>query len=199
VRIGKDTSMHVLSEAKSSSFVDKIYRVNDRNESWFSLKTMNSRGYYKEIHEGRHFKNEWAVFEPENGKYYGQSLNKKGKISNFEGILEYPVSDILSALYKVRSSPLREGELIPMDVNTRKNWQMSVKVLRTEKISTVLGRKKCLVGEPMVGEEGIFVSKSGKRMFVWLTDDPERIPVLLRAEIFIGSVSAVLVRRTVIQ
>jgi hypothetical protein len=49
----------------------------------------------------------------------------------------------------------------------------------------------------MAGEEGIFVAKAGKRMLVWITDDEFKLPLMLRAEIFIGSVTAKLVRRTV--
>ena len=72
---------------------------------------------------------------------------------------------------------------------------MEAGVVRNEKIATIFGKKKCIVGEPKVGEEGIFVSKTGKRLFVWLTDDDDQIPVLLKAETFFGSVSAKLTKR----
>ena len=51
----------------------------------------------------------------------------------------------------------------------------------------------------MAGEEGIFVAKAGKRMLIWLTDDELKLPMMLKAEIFIGSVTAKLVRRTVVR
>ncbi len=49
----------------------------------------------------------------------------------------------------------------------------------------------------MAGEEGIFVAKAGKRMLVWITEDELKVPMMLKAEIFIGSVTAKLVRRTI--
>lgn len=196
VIINGRNAMHILSQAKSSSFIDKIFKVKDRNDSWFDTETLNSYGYYKEINEGRYFKNEWSIFDLEKGIYHGKKMNKKKVISSFEGLLEFPVSDILSAMYKVRGLPLKKGDDFTIDVNTKKNWRMAVRVVRTEKINTILGKKKCLVGEPLVGDEGLFVSKKGKRMFVWLTDDEDRIPVLLKAEVFLGSVTATLTERT---
>ncbi|MCR4819494.1 MAG: DUF3108 domain-containing protein [Elusimicrobiales bacterium] len=195
VQIGTHTAYHILSGVRSSSFVEKIYKVNDRNDSWFDTQTLNSYGYYKELNEGHYFRNEWAVFDSRNHRYFGKKLNRKRELSSFEGVLEIPVSDILSAMYKVRAMKMKKGDKIFMDVNTKKNWSMEASVVRTEKIATVLGKKKCIVGEPKVGEEGIFVSKAGKRLFVWLTDDEEQIPVLMKAETFFGSVSAKLVKR----
>ncbi|MBO4555720.1 MAG: DUF3108 domain-containing protein [Elusimicrobiales bacterium] len=195
VHIGTHTAYHLLSGVKSASFVEKIYKVHDRNDSWFDTETLYSYGYYKELNEGHYFFNEWTVFDTDNKKYFGKKLNRRKELSSFDGPLEIPVSDILSSMYKVRALRMKKGEKIMMDVNTKKNWQMEASVIRTEKIATIFGKKKCIVGEPKVGSEGIFVSKAGKRLFVWLTDDAEQIPVLMKAETFFGSISAKLVKR----
>jgi hypothetical protein len=52
-----------------------------------------------------------------------------------------------------------------------------------------------LVVEPLLKFEGIFQRKG--RMIVWITDDPERIPVQMQSEIIIGSFFATLTRREV--
>ncbi|MBI4667829.1 MAG: DUF3108 domain-containing protein [Elusimicrobia bacterium] len=51
------------------------------------------------------------------------------------------------------------------------------------------GEFHCLVVEPSLRGEGIFIQK-GKSMQIWLTDDSRKIPVLVKAEVFIGSVRA---------
>ena len=91
---------------------------------------------------------------------------------------------------------LKPDSSLEIKVNTKKNWAMTVKVLRAEKAKTGYGKFKCYVVEPRVGDEGLFVPKKGKRMFVWLTDDNLRLPLMLKAEIFIGSITARLVKRT---
>ena len=195
VNIGTHTAYHLISGVRSASFVEKLYKVKDRNDSWFDTETLYSYGYYKELNEGHYFFNEWTIFDSENKKYFGKKLNRKKELSSFDGDLEMPVSDILSSMYMVRAMRMKKGEKILIDVNTKKNWQMEANVLRTEKIATIFGKKKCIVGEPKVGSEGIFVSKAGKRLFVWLTDDEEQIPVLMKAETFFGSISAKLTKR----
>ena len=55
------------------------------------------------------------------------------------------------------------------------------------------GKFLCYRVEPILREKGIFISK-GKKIEVWMTADARHMPVLMRSEIFIGHVSAELVK-----
>jgi hypothetical protein len=197
VNISSRPAWHIVSEARSGSFIEKFYKVQDRNDAWMDAADLSSRGYYKKISEGKYFFNEWAVFDLPGRRFYGAKMNKKRQPSDFEGLLEHPVNDVLSAVYRLRAMKLAPGEKLEMDVNTRRNWRLSVKAQKRETVSTDYGKKKCLLLEPMVGEDGLFAAKAGKRMLVWITDDELKLPMMLRAEILIGSVTAKLVKRTV--
>lgn len=197
VNISSSPAWHIVSEARSGSFINNFYKVADRNDAWLDAATLQSRGYYKKISEGGYFTNEWAVFDEPARRYYGEKLNNKRSLSSFEGVLVGPVNDVLSALYRMRADQIPSGRRLEVPVNTRRNWTLTIKAGKTEKISTPYGRRKCVLLEPMAGEEGIFVAKAGKRMLIWITEDELRLPLMLKAEIFIGSVTAKLVRRTV--
>jgi len=197
VDISSRPAWHIFSEAHSSSFIEKVYKVDDRNDSWMDSGDLSSRGYYRKLSEGRYFFNEWGVFDAEGRRFYGRKMNKKRETSDFEGLLERPVNDMLSGVYRLRSMRLEPGKPIEMDVNTRRNWRLSIKPQKREKIETPYGSRKCILVEPMAGDAGLFVSKAGKRMLIWITDDDLKLPMMLRADIFIGSVTAKLVRRTV--
>ncbi len=199
VDVSSRPAWHIVSETRSSSFIENVYKVADRNDSWMDAGDLSSRGYYKKLSEGRHFFNEWSVFDLENRRFYGRKMNRKRQVSDFEGLLEKPANDMLSGVYRIRAMRLEPGKAIEMDVNTKKNWRLSIKAGKREKIETPYGKKKCILVEPMAGEEGIFVAKAGKRMLIWLTDDELKLPMMLKAEIFIGSVTAKLVRRTVVK
>lgn len=190
---------HITSRSKSAAFINNFFRVDDINEAWLDPETLKSFGYYKKIQEGGYFYNEWVLFDTPSKIFRGERMNRKREITKFDGPLEGPVNDVLSAMYAVRVMELKTGSALEIKVNTRRNWAMTVKVLRAEKAKTDYGKFKCYVVEPRVGDEGIFVPKKGKRMFVWLTDDNLRLPLILKAEIFIGSVTAKLVKRTVDQ
>jgi hypothetical protein len=60
---------------------------------------------------------------------------------------------------------------------------------KRETIKTKAGKFKCVVVEPFMREEGIFIQK-GRKLQIWMTDDERKIPVQMRVEVFFGHVSA---------
>lgn len=198
VTISSRPVWHIISEARSGSFIENFYKVADRNEAWMDAEDLSSHGYYKKISEGGYFVNEWAVFDRPGRRYFGKKLNRKGQLSEFEGLLENPVNDFLSAVYRLRVMKIAPGEKVGLDINSKRNWHLSVVAGKREKISTDYGKKKCVLLEPMAGEESLFVAKAGKRMLIWITDDELKLPMMLKAEIAIGSITAKLVRRTMV-
>src|SRR5262245_11528561 len=52
--IGGQKAFHILSEAKSTGFVDTFYRVRDKNEAWMDTEQPRSLRYSKKIHEGNY-------------------------------------------------------------------------------------------------------------------------------------------------
>ena len=74
-------------------------------------------------------------------------------------------------------------------VNRAEQYPLKVVVLGKEKVKVKAGKFNCIVVEPMISGEGIFVSK-GKSLKVWLTDDEYKLPVKMAVEVFIGSVKA---------
>ncbi|MCK4936010.1 MAG: DUF3108 domain-containing protein [Elusimicrobiales bacterium] len=195
VLIGGNTAYHILSRARSAGIAKTFYRVRDINESWPDVNFNRSYGYLKKLQEGNYFYNEWLVFDYKKMAYYGEKLNKKNIIRKIGEKLLRDVHDVLSSLYYFRTMKLEPGKDMLVNMNTKKDWQLTLRVLKRKKIKTPFGKRKCILVEPGVGNEGIFVPKKGKKMYVWLTDDEERIPVMLIAEIFIGSIKAKLVKR----
>jgi hypothetical protein len=64
-----------------------------------------------------------------------------------------------------------------------------IRVLRRETVRTPAGAFHCVVVEPGMREEGIFIQK-GRKLQIWLTDDERKVPVLMRVEVFFGHVTA---------
>lgn len=197
VNIDGRPAYHLISGAKSSGFIKNFYTVSDVNEAWLDVEGLYSRGYYKKIQEGGYFANEWVIFDNDPKTFRGERMNKKRETSAVSGTLPGPVLDVLSALYLVRTMDLRPDSRQSITVNTKRNWDMQVKFRKREKESTAYGKFKCLMVEPQLADDGLFVAKQGKKMLVWITDDELHLPLILKAEIFIGSVTAKLVKRRV--
>ena len=183
------TAYVIQTTAFSASVIDSVYKVRDINYSWLDTTSMHSLGYSQSLREGNYKRDEWTIFDDENGRFYGQ-VQKKEEPRAFAGELKQQVLDILTSLYYVRSKPLQVGNDVTFDIiNRETQYPLVVKVLGKETVKTPAGKFNCWVVEPQFRGEGIFVAK-GKSLKVWLTDDKYRMPVKMSVEVFIGSVTA---------
>jgi len=189
---------HILSEARSTGMVDSFYRVRDKNEAWMDTALPRSLRYSKTILEGKYSVNEVVDLDQAAGKFHLTEIrhDKNNERQEKRGEIPPNVLDVLSSLYYVRSLPLEVGKSFTIDVHSGdKTWPLVVKVKKLEKVKVKAGKFLCYRVEPMLRERGIFIAK-GKKLEVWLTADERHTPVLMRSEIFIGHVSAELVKCT---
>lgn len=209
LQVDGQPALHLVTTARSTPFVSTFYRVDDRNESFIGLHPMRSLRFVKNLREGRYRHSSQTDFDQTVGvarfRYLDFSnvprnisrldeAERFGKYVSQDYPLNVPALDELSVLYFVRTLPLKVGETVRAKVfASKKNWDLEVRVLSRETLDTILGRRETLVVEPLLKFEGIFQRKG--RMTVWLTDDAERVPVLMKSEIVIGSFVSTLVRR----
>ena len=193
VKVGERPSYNLVSTARSKPFFDTFYTVRDRNESWMDVSLLRSVGYSRNIREGGYRLQDWVTYDYEKLKFFASEKERNGEIKTKEGDIPGPVQDMLSCLYYTRTQPMEVGKEIIFDVNTTKNWPLAVKVLEKETISVPAGEFECFVVQPLMRDKGLFVQK-GKAMKVWVTADERRIPVMMKAEIAVGHITAKLER-----
>ena len=96
---------------------------------------------------------------------------------------------IMSAFYYVRTMPLTVGDTSRFSaVSGKKRYELKVLVHGKEQLKTAIGTVNTVKIEPVLDGDGIFNSKG--RIFIWLTEDERRIPVLMECEIALGSIKA---------
>lgn len=179
----------IQTSAFSAPVIDSVFKVRDINLSWLDAQNFYSLGYSQSLREGRYKRDEWVRFDYPQQEYRGQ-VQKKAAPRSFSGELMQPVLDMLTSLYYVRAKDLAPGQEVVFDIiNREEKYPLVVKVLGRETVKTEAGKFKCLIVEPKFRGEGIFVSK-GKSLKVWLTDDEYKMPIKMKAEVFIGSVYA---------
>jgi hypothetical protein len=211
VNLDGHRAYHLVTTARSAPLISKIYRVEDRTESFLETDPMRALQFDKHLREGRYRHSSQTVFDQEKGMATFRYLDFSKVPKNVTRLdeaerygryvtQEFPLSpgalDELSVLYYVRTLSLQANTTVTANVfASKKNWELEVKVLGRETLDTVLGWRETLKVEPLLKYEGIFQRKG--RMIVWLTDDAERIPVQMKSEIVIGSFVTTLTRREV--
>lgn len=188
-RTGTDGAYHIVTTARSNSFVDTFYKVRNRIETYLDLDRSYSLGYKKIQHEGAHNRDVDLVFDHKNREV---TLIKNGKVKNSLTIPD-PIHDPLSAIYYLRTIRDWDREPVLNVTDGNKNYQVRIQILGKETVKTPLGFFNTIKIEPTIEDmEIIFDKKRDGKLYIWLTDDGKRIPVKMRSELAFGSIQVLL-------
>ncbi len=174
---------HIIAKTRSTSFFDKFYKVRDTVETFVDVESLCTWRFRKELNEGKYHRVKETIYDQRN-----HTATTKGNVVK---VLPF-VQDVLSALYYLRTQDIKIGKNYDIDVNTnKKNWALRVNVSKEEIVRTKAGKFRTICIEPVLREEGIFKQKG--RLWIWMTNDSKKIPVLMESKILVGSIVAVLV------
>ncbi len=182
-KVGDRWAYHIYTEAQSAPFFDVFYKVRNTNESWIDTESLCSLKYISNSNEKNFQGIETVLYDQETHKYLILGKGKTGPIRPFS-------QDVLSALYYIRTRDLVVGGEYVMDAQSgTDSWPLVVRVLRKERVTVPAGKFDCLVLEPDLREGSGIFQATGK-LWVWVTDDSKKTPVLMRSKIAVGSVEA---------
>ncbi|HKI78205.1 MAG TPA: DUF3108 domain-containing protein [Ignavibacteriaceae bacterium] len=181
---GRDT-YHITFEVNSVPSFDWIYKVRDRYETYLDVKGIFPWRFEQHLREGKFSRDFSAFFDQRNGK-----------AKTTDGTYDIPpyVNDIVAAFYLARTydySKMEIGEIIHLfNFYKDKAYGLDIKYLGKEVIDAPAGKFNCIIVEPIIKEGGLF--KSEGSIYVWLSDDQQKIPVRVKTKVVVGSVDAYL-------
>ncbi|PID28351.1 MAG: hypothetical protein CSB55_05120 [Candidatus Cloacimonadota bacterium] len=182
----------ISAKAETNGFFDKIFKVRDNITSIWDKEKKVSRQFSKKLREGSYRQKRDQYFYPEqNFSLYLKWDMKKHKMKEKKLEIIDNTQDILSAFYWTRQQELKVGESKFINVSADgKNYKAEVKVHRKETLDTIFGTKECFLIEPVLVGDAIF--KQTGNIYIWITDDDLKVPVLMESEVVFGSFKAVL-------
>ncbi len=174
---------------------DWVFKVRDRFQSYVDIETFRPLWYEMDTYEGGFEARDVYNFFPEENLVITRTENsdKPLQIDTLE--IETCSFDVLTAIYVARNidfASYQVNETIPFSILIGNElFDLNPRYLGKE---TIVTREKetfdCIKFSVELVEGFIFTA--GNEMFVWVTDDDNRIPVLVEAQIRIGSVKAML-------
>jgi hypothetical protein len=181
-------ALKLYSLAKSSKFLSTFYPVENRVESVIDAETPSPYRLIFHRREGKRRNTFDLTFHHAEG-------NVRSIKDGNEEVLPIPpgTQDILSCLYYVRALPsLIPGTSVVLNVHhDRKNYRLEVRVEGTEKVPSPWGEIEAVRVLAIMPFRGLFLNEGNIR--VWLTNDVRRVPVMMKAKVIIGSITANLV------
>lgn len=189
-------SFHYKSEGWSLKQYDWFFKVRDRFESIVQPQTLKPYWFERDTYEGGFKTFNRYVFNWEQNVIDLVSQTSKRPFKKEVLPLKPCVFDVLSAIYFCRTlsfNGLNKGDVLPLTMAIDNEiFDLYIRFLGREVITTHEGKKYKTIKFSAKLVEGTIFS-GGEDLFVWVTDDMNKVPLLIEAKILVGSVKAVLV------
>jgi hypothetical protein len=182
---------HLVGEAHTTGLADFLYHVETKNESWFDANGFFTRQYRERRIEGKRTRASLTRYDYDS-KLASTTNYITGKARSMP--LETPVQDMISSMYFVRTKPLELDleQSFPVSVSET-NYTVSV---RPDQRKTMYFRPTgdiaALRMEPSPTLNVVAANKG--RMWFWISDDMQKLPLLVASDMKIGSAKFVLTK-----
>jgi hypothetical protein len=182
-----DGMQRITVTANSTGFVGKLFHVEDRFEAVFDPRTFCSASITKRTEEGRRKRNVEIRFDYQRQKSVVEDTNlRSGQKKKIESDIPSCVSDVLSGIFYAASQRLEPGQTHVFPLSDGKTVDLVARVQEREQIKTDAGTFNTIRVQP---EAPIGPLKSKGKLWIWYSEDTERIPVQLRGRLFWGTLT----------
>lgn len=170
-------------DAQTSGTFDVFYKIRDHYDSYIDKTDLLPYFYQENIREGSYKRQDKARF----------TQDAKKVVSN-RGTFTTPTTqtfDLVSAYYFARSldiSKLKIGDKFKLNYFLGDEISaLEIEYVGKETVKNKLGNIRCLKFSPSIKPGRIF--KKDSRLYLWVTDDGNRVPVKAQVEILVGAVT----------
>ena len=188
---GKDV-FHVKGFGETVGVSKWFFKVEDDYQSYIDSEKNIPYRFIRRIDEGGYTKDIQIDFDHTSNKalIFNKKHNTKEELSFDEN-----TQDMVSAFYYLRNrldtENIVEGEYVDMNMFfDKENYKFRLKFLGRETLRTSFGKVPCLVFRPYVQSGRVF--KESESLTVWVSDDKNKMPLLIKADLAVGSLKATL-------
>lgn len=176
---------------KTTGVASWVYHVDDLWRSFIDTSAIVSQQFHRDIEEGKSYTLvETTTFDHVRKKgILEQKKKNKYHKKEFE-IPAYP-QDMISGYYYLRTidyTNKQPGDIISMNaVYEDSVYDFKVKYLGKDVVKTRIGKINTLALTPIMPENKLF--DGGDAITIYVSDDRNRVPVRVRAKMFLGAVN----------
>lgn len=168
-------------------------RVNDNWGTIWDIESRLPSVSYRHIEEGKYRKHEKVFFDQQKEKARMQLFDKENKFLKEEKEYRLPgkVQDIVSGFYYLRTldlSNLQVGDTVEiLGFFDKEIYNINLIYEGQERIETEIGEKDTFIFSPQIPKNKLF--RGEFPVTVWVTQDQNKIPVKIKANLFLGSLN----------
>jgi len=188
---GKDV-LHVKGYGETVGVSKWFFKVEDDYQSYIDKEKNIPYRFIRDINEGGYTKDIQVDFNHETNKatVFDKKHNETSVLS-----FEEEAQDMVSAFYYLRNNldtkNIKEGEVVEINMFfDKENFKFRLKFIGREVLKTSFGRVPTLIFRPYVQSGRVFKEKES--LTVWISDDDNKMPLLIKADLAVGSLKATL-------
>ncbi len=191
------TQYHYQAIGTTYSSYEWFYTVRDEYNSWVDKNTLLPNYSERNVSEGDYHIFEKISFNQRDRKMTVWRSKKRGEEeTKTEHTVTDCVHDVLSSLYQLRNqdfSNQQEGYSVPFRIFMDKEefpLKMTYAGKEAKKKVYGMGKYRTMKFQPDVIAGNVF--KDEAKMSVWVSDDENRIPLMIETPVSVGSVKMVI-------
>lgn len=183
---------HIKGEGRTVGVSKWFFNVEDYYQSYIDKQKDVPYRFIRKIDEGGYTKDIQIDFNRDTGR--ALVLNKEKNTQDWV-TFNKDAQDMVSAFYylrnKIDASKIKIGHTVDMDMFfDKESYKFRLKFLGRETLKTKFGKINTLKFRPYVEAGRVFKEKES--LTVWVTDDDNKIPLLIKADLAVGSLKATL-------
>ena len=179
---------HSKGTGWTSGMIKWFFEVDDYYESYFDKENIKPYVFKRKIYEGGYKKHTITSFNHHLKKAYVQDFTLQRDTS----VAFNKAQDMLSSFYYLRSldvSKIKPGDEIKLDMFfDEETFPFRLKFLGKQSLKTNVGKLETLVFRPYVLSGRVF--KEQESVTIWISNDANKIPLKLKADLRVGSLTA---------
>ena len=172
----------IVGKGESKGAFNWFFKVDDRYETYVDQEGIFPWVFVRRVNEGGYKLSQDYLFH----QHKQEVTTEKGNTHS----VPVGVQDMLSAFYYARTIDFTNaaiGDTFTVECFLDEElYPLKIKFAGREEKKTKTGRYNCLIFNPIVQKGRIF--KKEEDLQVWITDDENKIPVLVKANILVGSI-----------
>lgn len=182
---------HVVGKGRTTGFASIFFKVDDTYESYFDKKDGKPYRFVRKINEGGYKKDIEINFD------YTKDLavlNDKKNKKKFNFAVQRGIQDLISGFYYLRNNYRSEELVVGKSIELQMLYDddgvfpFKLKFLGKEILKTKYGKVECLKFRPYVQSGRVF--KEQESLSLWVSNDLNKIPIRIKADLAVGSIKA---------
>ncbi|GLB50761.1 DUF3108 domain-containing protein [Neptunitalea lumnitzerae] len=182
---------HAVGYGETTGLASWFFKVEDTYESYFDKFSNKPYKFIRKIDEGGYTKDMEINFDYEKDK--AEVLDHKNDKTTYIDFTK-DVQDLISGFYYLRNNVdrdhLKVDDYIEIDMlyDDDEVFKFKLKFLGKEELKTKFGKVECLKFRPYVQSGRVFKEKES--LTLWVSNDDNKIPLRIQADLRVGSLKA---------